>query len=144
MRPLLLLRLVLVATGLLLSDVLTIERTDTCPDEQLPSLIGLPLPYRTSIPWVNSMSGVLFVQGLLVDLLFWMLVVGGIRWGLARWTPETMRTSTMAKVFSWSMTGMAVLVIVFFFLVIEWQWQWAPDMPFRCPESTLRFLQALE
>jgi hypothetical protein len=90
------------------------------------------------------MSGVLFVQGLLVDLLFWVLVVSSIRWGLARWTPETMRTSTMAKVFSWSMTGMAVLVLVFFFTAIEWHWQWAPDMPFQCPESTLRFLQALE
>jgi hypothetical protein len=55
-----------------------------------------------------------------------------------------MRTSTMAKVFSWSMTGMAVLVLVFFFTAIEWHWQWAPDMPFQCPESTLRFLQALE
>jgi hypothetical protein len=139
-----LLFVLLMAAGLLFSDALTLVRLDNCPDEALPSLIGLPLPYRTSIPWVNSMSGVLFVQGLLVDLLFWVLVVSSIRWGLARWTPETMRTSTMAKVFSWSMTGMAVLVIVFFFTAIEWHWQWAPDMPFQCPESTLRFLQALE
>ncbi|MFN6116604.1 MAG: hypothetical protein ACK46C_12070 [Flavobacteriales bacterium] len=63
MRPALLLRILLVATALVLTDVLTIERTDTCPDVQLPSLIGLPLPYRTSIPCVNSMSGVLYVRG---------------------------------------------------------------------------------
>lgn len=144
MRLARLLQVLLIAAALLFMDAITLNRTDTCPDEQLPSLIGLPLPYRTSIPWVNSMSGVLYVQGLLADLLFWALVVGGICWGLARWIPETMRNSTLSKVFSWSMTGMAVLVLVFFFTAIEWHWQWAPDMPFQCPESTLRFLQALE
>jgi hypothetical protein len=46
MRPVILLRVVLVATALVLSDVLTIERTDACPDEHLPSLIGLPQTLR--------------------------------------------------------------------------------------------------
>jgi hypothetical protein len=144
MRFVQLLQVLLIAAALLFMDTITLVRTDTCPDEALPSLNGLPIPYRTSIPWVNSMSGVLYVQGLLVDLFFWALVVGGIRWGLARWIPETMRTSTLAKVFSWSTTGIAALAIVFFFLAIEWHWEWAPEMPFQCPESTLRFLQALE
>ncbi len=144
MRALFILRLVLLATALLLSDVLTILRIDTCPDEQLPSLIGLPLPYRTSIPWVNSMSGVLYVQGLLLDLLFWGMVVGGMAWGLGRVVPEAVRRSVVTKILSWSITSLAVLVIIFFFGAIEWQWQWAPDMPFRCPESTLKFLMGLD
>lgn len=144
MRPILLLRLLLLATGLLLSDVITIERIDTCPDEQLPSLIGMPLPYRTSIPWVNSGSGVLYVQGLLVDLLIWWMVVGGMAWGLGRVVPEGVRRSVVTKILSWSITSLAVLVIIFIFAAIEWRWQWAPDLPFRCTESTLRSLWSLE
>ena len=139
-----LLQLLLVAGALLVSDLLTIQRVDTCPDEQLPSLIGMPLPYRTSIPWVNSGSGVLYVQGFLVDLLFWWMVVGGMAWGLGRVVPEAVRRSVVIKILSWSITSLAVLVIIFIFGVIEWQWQWAPDMPFRCPESTLRSLWLLE
>ncbi len=144
MRAALFVRFLLVATALVLSDVLTIERIDTCPDEQLPSLIGMPLPYRTSIPWVNSMSGVLYVQGLLLDLLFWGMVVGGMAWGLGRVVPEAVRRSVVTKILSWSITSLAVLVIIFIFGVIEWQWQWAPDMRFRCPESSLRSLLLLE
>lgn len=144
MSPHFILRLVLLATALLLSDVLTILRIDTCPDEQLPSLIGMPLPYRTSIPWVNSMSGVLYVQGLLLDLLFWGMVVGGMAWGLGRVVPEAVRRSVVTKILSWSITSLAVLIIIFFFGVIEWHWQWASDLPFRCSESTLRTLLLLE
>lgn len=139
-----LLQLLLVAGALLVSDLLTIQRVDTCPDEQLPALIGVPFAYRTSIPWVNSGSGVLYVQGLLVDLLFWWMVVGGMAWGLGRVVPEAVRRSVVIKILSWSITSLAVLVIIFIFGVIEWQWQWAPDMPFRCPESTLRSLWLLE
>jgi hypothetical protein len=139
MRPVILLRVVLVATALVLSDVLTIERTDTCPDEHLPSLIGLPLAHRTSIPWVNSMSGVLYVQGLLVNIICWSLVLAGITLGSTRIIGNAQR--------AWRATGMILTVlatafILLFLLGVEWRVEWSPNLPFRCPKSAVRFLSA--
>jgi hypothetical protein len=144
MRFVQLLQVLLIAAALLFMDTITLVRVDTCPNEQLPSLIGFPLPYRTSIPWVNSMSGALYAQGLLLDLLFWALAVAAIGWGLARAVPKALSTSNLAKVFSWSVAGISALVILFFFTAIEWHWQWSPDLPFQCTEGTLQFMKAFE
>ncbi|HRO99695.1 MAG TPA: hypothetical protein PLN54_09710 [Flavobacteriales bacterium] len=140
MHPALFLRILLVATALVLSDVLTIERTDTCPDEHLPSLIGLPLPYRTSIPWVNSMSGVLYVQGLLVNIASWALLLAGITLGLTRLIGKAQQLQRPRRVAGMVLTVLAAAFILLFLLFIEWRVEWSPDLDFRCPGSAVRFL----
>ncbi|MFN6176227.1 MAG: hypothetical protein ACK46G_01680 [Flavobacteriales bacterium] len=140
MRPALLLRILLVATALVLTDVLTIERTDTCPDEQLPSLIGLPLPYRTSIPWVNSMSGVLYVRGLLVNIACWSLVLAGINLVFTRLIGNGQQVHRPWRVTGMVLTVLATAFILLFLLGVEWRVEWSPDLPFRCPESTVQLL----
>lgn len=139
MRPLFLLRLVLLATALVLSDVLTIERMDTCPDEHLPTLIGMPLAYRTSIPWVNSGSGVLYLQGLLVNIACWSVVLAGLGIGLERITGQRPRPRRFLRVTSVLLSVLAAGFIGLFML-IEWRVEWSPDLFFRCPESTIRSL----
>ncbi len=140
MRPALLLRIVLVATALVLFDLLTIERTDTCPDEHLPSLIGLPLPYRTSIPWVNSMSGVLYAQGLLVNIACWSLVLTGINLVFTRLIGNAQQVQRPWRVTGMVLTVLATAFILLFLLFIEWRVEWSPDLDFRCPGSSVRFL----
>lgn len=140
MHPALFLRILLVATALVLSDVLTIERTDTCPDEHLPALIGLPLPYRTSIPWVNSMSGVLYAQGLLVNIACWSLVLTGINLVFTRLIGNAQQVQRPWRVTGMVLTVLATAFILLFLLFIEWRVEWSPDLDFRCPGSSVRFL----
>jgi hypothetical protein len=140
MRPLFLLRLVLLATALVLSDVLTIERMSTCPDEQLPTLIGMPLVHRTSIPWVNSMSGVLFLQGLLVNIACWSVVLAGLGLGLKRITSTAPQAQRVLRVSSVVLTVLAAGFSLLFIGFIEWRVEWSPDILLSCPERAVRFL----
>jgi hypothetical protein len=140
MRPALLLRILLVATALVLTDVLTIERMDTCPDEHLPSLIGMPLAHRTSIPWVNSMSGVLYVRGLLVNIACWSLVLAGINLVFTRLIGNGQQVHRPWRVTGMVLTVLATAFILLFLLGVEWRVEWSPDLPFRCPESTVQLL----
>jgi hypothetical protein len=130
----------LLAAALMLSDLLTVVRVDACPDENLPSLIGLPLPYRTSIPWVNSMSGVLYMKGLLVDLAFWFLVSITIRWGLLRAARNHPRTKRIVRTSLAIVSGASAVFVMLFLGVIEWHLEWSPDLPFQCPAWSLKCL----
>ncbi len=140
MRLLFLMRLALLATALVLSDALTIERMDTCPDEQLPTLIGMPLAYRTSIPWVNSMSGVLYLQGLLVNIACWSVVLAGLGLGLKRITSTAPQAQRVLRVSSVVLTVLAAGFSLLFIGFIEWRVEWSPDILLRCPERAVRFL----
>lgn len=133
-------RLALLATALVLSDALTIERMDTCPDVQLPTLIGMPLAYRTSIPWVNSMSGVLYLQGLLVNIACWTVVLACLGIGLRRITDQRPQAQRFLRVSSVVLTVLAAGLIGLVAFGVEWSMAWAPEFPFRCPARTVRFL----
>lgn len=130
----------LLAAALVFSDLITVVRVDACPDENLPALIGLPLPYRTSIPWVNSMSGVLFMKGLLVDLAFWFLVSITIRWGLLRAARNHPRTKRIVHTALAIVAVLSAVLMALFLGVIEWHLEWSPDLPFQCPELSLKCL----
>ena len=65
---------VLFGFGLAFSDVITFEYVCDYP-EYGPSFFGFPFVYRTSTPWVNSMSAVLYVTGSVGNLLFWTTIV---------------------------------------------------------------------
>ena len=140
MRPLFLLRLVLLATALVLSDVLTIERMSTCPDEHLPTLIGMPLAYRTSIPWVNSLSGVLYLQGLLVNIACWSVLLAGLGLGLKRITSTAPQAQRVLRVSSVVLTVLAAGFSLLFIGFIDWRVEWSPDILLSCPERAVRFL----
>lgn len=137
-RPLFLLRLVLLATALVLSDVVTIERMDTCPDEHLPTLIGIPLAHRTSIPWVNSGSGVLYLQGLLVNIACWTVMLAGLGLGLRRITDQRPQAQRFLRVFSMALTVLGAGFTLLFIGFIEWRVEWSPDILLSCPNSTVR------
>jgi hypothetical protein len=130
----------LLAAALMFSDLITVVRVDACPDENLPALIGLPLPYRTSIPWVNSMSGVLYLKGLLVDLAFWLLVSITIRWGLLRAARNHPRTQRIGHNALAIVAVVSAVVMVLFLGAIEWHLEWSPDLPFQCPAWSLKCL----
>ncbi|MCB0785666.1 MAG: hypothetical protein KDC02_15855, partial [Flavobacteriales bacterium] len=53
-------------------DVLSLERTCAHPDGG-PELYGLPLVWRTSIPWVNSMSGEFYLGPLVLNTVCWLM-----------------------------------------------------------------------
>ncbi|MBX2978816.1 MAG: hypothetical protein KF905_05935 [Flavobacteriales bacterium] len=130
----------LLAAALMFSDLITVVRVDACPDENIPALIGLPLPYRTSIPWVNSMSGVLYMKGLLIDLAFWSLVAITIRWSLLRAARNHPRTDRFIRTALAIVAGISAAFMLLFLGAIEWHLEWSPDLPFQCPEWSLKCL----
>ena len=139
-----LLQLLLVAGALLVSDLLTIQRVDACPDERLPALFGVPFAYRTSIPWVNSMSGVLYAKGLLLNWLSWAMVVAALRKGMLAFLPARTWNTPMTRVFLFALMIVSALVVLLFFIVIEWHLQWTPDFPFLCPTWHWSFMDFLK
>jgi hypothetical protein len=126
--------LLVVALALLLSDLLTVQRMDSCPTEQLPALYGAPLPYRTSIPWVNSMSGELYAQGLVIDLICTMLLLAGLRSAALRWLPITLLQARWSQFLYRGVLVSSTLLIAFFVFMVEWRWEPKPDLVFDCPE----------
>ncbi|MCC6541972.1 MAG: hypothetical protein IT225_07100 [Flavobacteriales bacterium] len=143
MRLTMLLRVLIVATALVLCDVFTIEHFDACPDEHLPSLIGSPFAYRTSVPWVNSLSGELYLQGLVANIACWSMVLTILVVVVGRLIgsyPPLPRYLRMAG------NGLVVLALVFvllFFVSVEWRVAWAADLPFRCEERTVQWMIGL-
>jgi len=127
------LAILLVAAALLVSDLITVVRVDACPDEHLPALIGMPFVQRTSIPWVNSMSGVLYVKGLLMNWLVWAMTVAVLHKGIQCFLPSELRRSMATRVVLGSVLVLCGFVVLVFFTGIEWHVQWAPDIPFQCP-----------
>lgn len=126
--------LLVLSLALLLSDLLTVQRMDGCPVEQLPTLYGMPLPYRTSIPWVNSMSGELYAQGLVIDLVCCMLVLAGLRSAALRWLPIGLRQARWSQFLYRGVLVISTLLITFFVFMVEWRGEPKPDLVFDCPE----------
>ena len=136
-------QLAIIALALVVTDLITVVRVDTCPDENLPALIGLPLAYRTSIPWVNSMSGVLYVQGVLVNWLGWTALLFLLARIARKQAPSSFLHSRTAIVTRWSITAIAGIAVIFFFVAVEWSWQWDAEMVFRCAEATMAYAEFL-
>jgi hypothetical protein len=129
-----LIALFVLALALLLSDLLTVQRMDVCPTEQLPTLYGFPLPYRTSIPWVNSMSGVLFALGLVIDLVCYTLLLAALRKAALRWLPPSLLQARWSTFLYRGVLIVSILLIAFFVFAVEWRWEPEPDLVFDCPE----------
>ena len=126
-----------------LTDLITMVRVEACPDEQLPSLIGWPFVHRTSVPWVNSMSGVLYLKGLLLNVLVLAVAFACIGRVLRRILPAGWLHSPSLVVLEWSVVVGCLFVCILIFTSLEWHIQWSPDFDFRCPQRTLQLVPHL-
>ena len=121
-----------------LTDLITFVRVEACPDEQLPALIGLPFVHRTSVPWVNSGSGVLYVKGLLLNVIITAISFASLGMYLRRILPGKWLQSGSRVVLEWSTILGCILIMALFSLVVEWDVQWSSSFDFKCPERSLR------
>jgi hypothetical protein len=121
-----------------LTDLITFVRVEACPDEQLPALIGLPFVHRTSVPWVNSLSGVLYVKGLLLNVIIIAITFASLGRMLHTILPGRWLQSRSRVVLEWSTILGSILIMALFPLVVEWDVQWSSGFDFQCPERTLR------
>lgn len=133
-----LLLIVCLSSAFVLTDLITFVRVEACPDEQLPALIGFPFVHRTSVPWVNSGSGVLYVKGLLLNVLLISTAFSFMGMGLRRILSSRWPQSRNRVTLEWSLIVASVLIITFCLVVVEWDLQWSADFDFRCPERTLQ------
>jgi len=54
-----------------LLDIITIRYDCDYLGDMGPGFYGFPFKYRTTIPWVNSMSGVFYISGFLSNIVFY-------------------------------------------------------------------------
>ena len=67
--------IVLFAFGFVFGEPIVFEYIPLYPEGEMgPEYFGFPFIYRTDTTWVNSMSGEIYLKGLLGNLIFW----GGI------------------------------------------------------------------
>ena len=119
-------------------DLITFVRVEACPDEQLPALIGFPFVHRTSVPWVNSGSGVLYVKGLLLNVIIIAITFASSGRMLHTIMPERWLQSRRRVVLEWSTILGCILFMALISLVVEWDVHWSSGFDFQCPERTLR------
>ncbi|HRW90062.1 MAG TPA: hypothetical protein P5027_08930 [Flavobacteriales bacterium] len=117
-------------------DVLSLERTCDHPDGG-PELYGLPLVWRTSIPWVNSMSGELYLGPLVLNTVCWLVVLLGLH-GLLR--PFLALPARFAR---WAVPTLTVLLLLasaLTFVAIEWRVEaWSPWSDSACTSRVVFF-----
>lgn len=114
-------------------DLPTREHIHICHDEHRPSLFGFPMVHRTGVPWVNSMSGVRYVSGTLVNVLCMFMVLWCIAKLLERWS--RWRDRTLPKWMPWFVLVPGILLLSLDLLAIDWRWQWASDWDMACFEG---------
>jgi hypothetical protein len=119
-------------------DLITFVRVEACPDEQLPALIGFPFVHRTSVPWVNSGSGVLYVKGLLLNVIIIAITFASLGRMLHTILPGRWLQSRSRVVLEWSTILGCILIMALFSLVVEWDVHWSSGFDFQCPERSLR------
>ena len=133
-----LLLIICLSSAFVMTDLITLVRVEACPDEQLPALIGFPFVHRTSVPWVNSMSGVLYMKGLLLNVIIIAITFASLGRMLHTILPGRWFQSRMRVVLEWSTILGCILIIALFSLGVEWDLQWSSGFDFRCPERTLQ------
>ncbi|MDX9752232.1 MAG: hypothetical protein RBT71_14225 [Flavobacteriales bacterium] len=131
MRRLLLLSLfAILFTGLELCDV---ERKHVCTDEHRPSLHGFPMVQRTSVPWVNSMTGVPYVDGTVVNVLCWVAALLSALWLLDR--SSRWQALRIPQWLSWVALVPGLALLTLDLLIIDWRWEWSPHWDMVCFRS---------
>lgn len=68
--------IVLFAFGFVFGEPIVFEYTPLYPKGEMgPEYFGFPFIYRTDTTWVNSMSGEIYLKGLIGNLIFWIIVI---------------------------------------------------------------------
>jgi hypothetical protein len=119
-------------------DLITFVRVEACPDEQLPALIGFPFVHRTSVPWVNSGSGVLYVKGLLLNVIIIAITFASLGRMLHTIMPERWLQSRRRVVLEWSTILGCLLFMALISLAVEWDVHWSSGFDFQCPKRMLQ------
>ena len=133
-----LLLIICLSSAFVLTDLITAVRVEACPDEQLPALIGFPFVHRTSVPWVNSGSGVLYVKGLLLNVIIIAITFASLGRMLHTLLPGRWLQSRRRVVLEWSTILGCILFMALFSLAVEWDVQWSSGFDFQCSERSLR------
>ena len=117
-------------------DVLSLERSCDHPDGG-PELYGLPFVWRTSIPWVNSLSGEFYLGPLLLNTACWLLVLLGLRGLLRPWL------ALPARFVRWAVptcTALLLLASALTFVAIDWRVEaWSPWSGSACTARVVFF-----
>jgi len=96
--------------GLLFNSLELISIRKICYyPEHGPYFYGFPMIHRTNMTWVNTGSGTIYLLGLIVNGLFWGLIL----YGLKRITTKL----TSNRISKYLLSAMAIISLIYFILI---------------------------
>jgi hypothetical protein len=110
--------------GLTFSDIVAFEYVCDYP-ELGPKFYGFPFVYRTSTTWVNSMSGDLYLQGIISDTIFWFIIVYVLILGLKKL--KNIKIKRVLRVIGLLIFGFSLFLTIISFLAIDWRLEISHD-----------------
>ena len=112
------------ALGLTLSDLIAFEYI--CEYGELgPTFYGFPFVYRTNTTWVNSMSGEIYLTGLLLNTLFWFIITIGLVFLFKK--IKNIVAKKILKIGGWAFFGFIVFLGLLSILAIDWRLEISHD-----------------
>jgi hypothetical protein len=115
---------VIIALGVVFSDIIYFEYT-CLTNERWPRFLGFPFVQSTDTTWVFSMSGTLFLFGLLCNILFWSLIVLTVVKLIN--SLRLTKLKTVKKVFNMLLITVSLFITTIYFLAIDWRLKWDHD-----------------
>ncbi len=95
---------------------------DYCGDGG-PGFYGFPFKYRTTIPWVNSMSGDFYISGFLGNTLFFFVIIFALIILLKR-IVKSLKVKKIFKIIGYVLTTILLLLAAMNFFIIDWRFEW--------------------
>ena len=112
------------AIGIVFSDIVYFEYT-CITDENWPTFLGFPFVQSTNTSWIFSMSGELFLRGLLCNILFWGVLIYIFVFFIER---ITVGKFYIAKwISSLLLMFLALFISIISLLAIDWRMNWDHD-----------------
>lgn len=110
-----------IAVGFTLTNFITFKYICNA-DEYWATFKGFPFVQSTDGPWVNSMSGELFIKGLLGNILFWTFLFYGLIYLFL--TIKHKIYSVVTKGIFVVLCILSLVIIYFEITVFEWRLEW--------------------
>ncbi|WP_299677619.1 hypothetical protein [uncultured Dokdonia sp.] len=133
----------LLSLALPLLDIVTFRHSYDFNGDMGPDFYGLPLIYRTEIPWVNSLSGDFYILGYFGNVFFYSIVLVIFILLIKR----IKLNGLFKKLWNVSWIGASVVLIFFaaiFFIITEWRFEWTNSEILKYTNQSVACSKTLE
>lgn len=113
----------ILSASISLLDIITVRYDCDYLGDMGPGFYGFPFKYRTTIPWVNSMSGVFYISGFLSNILFYFtLILLSIL--ILKRKILNLIVRKILRITGYVITLILLLLASLNFLVTDWRFEW--------------------